>query len=85
MLERLGAARRFTHSKRKEMLDNMGYVYHPALTDGRVNNTVVPDGGKPRLFVKKNSAAWAIVGGAEVAKDYERTNANHRMPFPIPA
>lgn len=83
MLERLGAARRFTHSKRKEILDDMGYIYHPALTDGRVNNVVVPDGGKPRLFVKKNSASWLIQSGAEVAKAYEKANNNYRVPFPL--
>ena len=77
MLERLGAARRVTHSKRKEMLDNMGYIYHPAFTDGRVNNLVVPDNGKPRLFVLKDSAA-AKLSAAEATKDYEAANANRR-------
>lgn len=85
MLERLGAARRFTHSKRKEMLDNMGYVYHPSLVDGRVNNMVAPDGGKPRLFVLKSSSDYSIQGGAEAAKAYEKANGNHRVPFPLHA
>ena len=83
MLERLGAARRFTHSKRKEMLENMGYVYHPALPDGRVNNTVLPDGGKPRLFVRIGSAAWSIQGAIEAAKAYEKANSGQRVPFPM--
>jgi hypothetical protein len=82
MLERMGAHRRFTHSKRKEMLDNMGYVYHPTLTDGRVNNIVVPDNGKPRLFVLKGSPAYEITISAEAAKDYERANGHRRVERP---
>ena len=83
MLERMGASRRVTHSKRKEMLDGMGYVYHPALSDGRVNNLVMPDGGKPRLFVLKSSPAFDIQNSAEAAKDYEKSNGNHKVPFPL--
>lgn len=85
LLERMGAARRFTHSKRKEMLEGMGYVYHPALNEGRVNNMVLPDAGKPRLFVLKASAAFNIVGSAEAAKDYEKNNTNRNLPFTIAA
>lgn len=86
MLERMGASRRVTHSKRKEMLDGMGYVYHPAFTDGRVNNVVTPDGGKPRLFVLKVSQAYQIQNAAEASKDYEKANmGGHRLPFPLVA
>lgn len=83
LLERLGVARRVTHSKRKEMLDALGYAYHPALVEGRVNNLVLPDGGKPRLFVHKDSPARTIQGAAEAAKAYERANNHTRVPFPI--
>ncbi len=83
LLERLGAARRVTHSKRKEMLAELGYIYHPGLTDGRVNNLVLPDGGKPRLFVHKDSPARHIQGAAEVAKAYEHANNSGRVPFPV--
>lgn len=83
LLERLGAARRVTHSKRKEMLENLGYVYHPALHDGRVNNMVLPDGGKPRLFALKGSAIMAITSAADAAKAYEQANNHSRVPFPV--
>lgn len=84
MLERLGAARRVTHAKRKEMLESMGYVYHPALSDGRVNNLVLPDNGKPRLFVLKGSPACAVQGNAEASKHYENANGGqHCIPFPM--
>lgn len=83
LLERLGVARRVTHSKRKEMLEALGYAYHPALVEGRVNNLVLPDGGKPRLFVHKDSQARAIQGAAEAAKAYEHANNHSRVPFPL--
>lgn len=83
LLERKGAARRITHSKRHEMLDAMGYAYHPALPDGRVNNLVLPDGGKPRLFVHRNSPARMIMTAAQASQDYETKNNHARSPFPV--
>ena len=74
LLERIGAARRLSHNKRKDMLHDMGYEYHPALVDGRVNNTVRPDNGKPRLFVRKDAPARGITVAADVAREYERLN-----------
>ena len=85
LLEKLGVARRVTHSKRKEMLQDMGYTYHPALVEGRVNNLVLPDSGKPRLFVHKDSQARHIQGAAEAAKAYEQANNHARVPFPLAA
>lgn len=82
MLERMGVARRVTHSKRREMLEAAGYSYHPALPDGRVNNMVLPDGGKPRLFIHRDSAARSIQGAGEAAKAYEHANNGTRVPFP---
>lgn len=85
LLERLNVARRVTHSKRKEMLQEMGYIYHPTLPDGRVNNLVLPDGGKPRLFILKTCQAAHIQGAAEAAKAYEQANNHGRVPFPLAA
>jgi hypothetical protein len=63
----------------------MGYEWHPALPDGRVNNLVLPDGGKPRLFVHKDSPARHVQGAAEAAKAYEQANNHSRVPFPVHA
>jgi hypothetical protein len=83
LLDRLGAARRVTHSRRKELLHELGYSYHPALHDGRVNNIVLPDGAKPRLFIHKDSPARALATVAEAAKAYEQANNHTRVPFPV--
>lgn len=79
LLENIRAANRITHTMRKELLLEMGYVYHPTLPNGRVHNTVMPDNGRPRLFVHVDAEAFKIEGGAEVAKAYELANAH--VPF----
>lgn len=56
--------------KRRALMEDLGYVAHPALTEGRVNNTVTPDGVKPRLYVRHGSPAWAIDTPAGVAQAY---------------
>jgi hypothetical protein len=83
LLERIGASRRMSHGKRKEMLEGLGYACHPALPDGRVNNMVLPDGGKPRLFVKDDAPAKLVTGANEAAKAYETANNHTRVPFPM--
>jgi len=70
LLERRGLANRLPLNKRRDMLQSLGYEWHPALINGRVNNIVLPDGGKTRLFVKVGHAALAITSPAEVAKAY---------------
>jgi len=74
LLETLGLARRITRFKRKEMLLSMGYIPHPALPDGRVNNAIGPDNGKPRLFIKMDAPERHLTGAVLVAKAYEDAN-----------
>jgi hypothetical protein len=61
---------RINHAKRRELMQGMGYILHPGLPDGRVNNPVQPDNRKPQLFVLANSPAAQIVGAAEIARAY---------------
>lgn len=68
--ETLRVGNRLSLAKRREMLQGMGYVLHPGLTDGRVNNPVQPDGRKPQLFVLANHPAAHIRGAAEIARAY---------------
>ena len=57
-------------TKRKEIVERMGYVTHPALSRGRVNNIIAPDGCKPRLYVRVGSPALSCTDAAEVARLY---------------
>lgn len=84
LLERIGLARRITHSKRRDMLEIMGYHYHPALREGRVNNVVVPDGGKPRLFIHESSLACEITDAIGASKAYETANTGGTVRAQLP-
>jgi hypothetical protein len=70
LLERAGRSRSIPQNKRRDLLLNIGYDWHPALTRGRVNSTVLPDGGKPRLFVLRGSPLREILVPADVASAY---------------
>lgn len=61
---------RLSLSKRRELLQGMGYVLHPGLKDGRVNNPVQPDGRKPQLYILANHPARWLTGAAEIGKAY---------------
>lgn len=56
---------------RRSMLKDIGYVAHPALPLGRVNNIIVSENGKPRLYVKIGSSAEGITQAAEAVKAYQ--------------
>ena len=72
--KRMGVPR----NKRRELLRSLGYDWHPALetTNGRVNNVVMPDNGKPRLFCKIGSIAWNnVTSAADAARMYSDAQA----------
>ena len=58
-------------NKRRELLQSLGYDWHPSLKNGRVNNPVMPDNGKPRLFIRTGHEALLLRTPAEVARAYE--------------
>jgi hypothetical protein len=71
LLERVGSSRGIAPNKRREILLNLGYDYHPALHDGRLNNSVLPDGGKPRLYVHRDNVALRLITTpADVSRMY---------------
>jgi hypothetical protein len=82
LLEKMNL-RKISHTKRKQILEQMGYIYHPALVDGRTNNPVLPDNTKPRLFVLAGSLTAQIPTAAAATKAYEAANAN-KSPLGLP-
>lgn len=62
--------KRIPHNKRKTILENMGYIQHPGLKDGRTNNTIARDGGKPKLYIKRDHKDIGIIGVAAITKAY---------------
>jgi hypothetical protein len=58
-------------NKRRELMQSLDYDWHPRLKDGRVNMIVMPDGGKPRLYVHKNNKSGLLLDSAsQIAKAY---------------
>lgn len=62
-------------TKRRDMLATLGYVPHPGLVGGRVNNTINPDNRKPRLYVKPGSAPAALEGARVIAAAYSEAQS----------
>lgn len=62
--------KRLALNKRKDMLSAMGYVQHPGLVDGRVNNPVLPDGKKSRLYIKVGHDDFYTSGASVIAQAY---------------
>ena len=51
LIEKMGRAGAVPPNRRRDMLRELGYDWHPGLVQGRVHNAIAPDGGKPRLFI----------------------------------
>ena len=81
MLKRLLAngSHKIGLSMQGEMVTGLGYVLHPALgASGRVNNVVMPDASKPKLYVREDDAALlALSTAAEVARAYSAAQLGH--------
>lgn len=71
LLNNLRMQRSIPQNKRKQMLEEMGYMWHPALNKGRVNNHIMIDQGKPKLYIKEGHPALNLQTAAAVAKAYE--------------
>lgn len=71
LLKEIGRAKSISHRRRSDILADMGYIPHPHLLNGRVNNPIPFEGGKrPRLFVKKNSLLLQLTNAGEVTARY---------------
>lgn len=72
LLDRTGKSRYCPHNQRRKLLQGLDYDWHPALigTSGRVNNPVLPDAAKVKLFCLKGSPAWGLKTQSEVAAAY---------------
>ena len=58
-------------NKRREILKDLGYIPHPALPGGRVNNVIPLENGKPRLYIRKGHTAQNITNAATAARVYQ--------------
>lgn len=71
LLRKIGKDKALALNNRRAALQSLGYDWHPALADGRVNNPTVLDGAKVKLFVRLDRPdLLALRTPAEVASAY---------------
>ena len=73
LLEKMNASRRIPHNKRRDLLNSLGYDLHPGLKDGRAHTVLLPDNGKPRLYIKDDHIDRHIAGGSVIGEAYEKS------------
>ena len=71
LLQTIRAGQKIPRNKRREVLQSLGYDWHPALNEGRVNNIVPFDGGKPRIFIRNDHPDLNLTTAAEVINAYQ--------------
>lgn len=64
LLQQQGRGVRLPREGQITLLESLGYVPHPGLPEGRARRPIPPDIRKPVLFVRRDSAAWALRGDA---------------------
>jgi hypothetical protein len=70
MLKDLRKDRQFPQNRRRQLMQSLGYDWHPTLRDGRVNNVITIDAGKPRLFIKNGHIHSNLETASKVAQYY---------------
>jgi hypothetical protein len=60
--------------RQKEIMRALGYVTHPLLPNGRVHNSVSPEGKKSILYIKEGHEALLVTNPAEVGRMYSKAN-----------
>ena len=70
LLDELGYARKIPINKRRLLMQSLGYDYHAHLVNGRVNNVIIEEGGKPRLYVKTGHINCNLDNPTDVLRYY---------------
>lgn len=61
---------KMSRANKAKLIGDMGYVQHPNLTGGRPNNPIPLDGGKSKLFIRKNSIHSQLTKTSEIVNAY---------------
>lgn len=72
LLERFNKNRAIPPQRRRRMLQEMGYDWHPNLPDGRVSNFMPSENGRPRLYVHADNVARYLHGVVPITEAYMR-------------
>lgn len=80
LLQTIHASKKIPHNKRREILQSLGYDWHPGLPDGRVSTIIPLDGGKPRLFTKIDHLSNNLTNAIDIVKAYQNAQTSTFMP-----
>lgn len=78
MIDRLRAG--VPQAKRRALMQSLGYDWHPVLHNGRTNDVVMPDNGKPKLYVRAGHLALQLTTPKAVADAYADAQAKALAP-----
>ncbi len=70
LLKRIRADQSLPYARRRDVLRELGYDWHPGLLNGRVSNPLT-DGRKPKLFLKVGHLAGNLRGSALLKAYYD--------------
>ena len=70
LLEDRRASNKIPINKRRAILQDIGYDWHPSLKGGRVNNPLLYETGKPRLYIREGHISRNLKQPAEIVKAY---------------
>lgn len=69
-------------NKRKDLMGSLGYIWHPALEQGKATANVQPDGIRSRLYVRVGSAQAALSEPGEICRAYTQAQVATRLEGP---
>lgn len=85
LLKDMRADRAIPQNKRRDMMIQLGYDWHPHLKDGRVNNPISMDENKkPRLYIKRGHLALNQTVPSEVSRMYQNAQTVTAQTGPTP-
>ena len=67
-----------SHNKRRELMQKLGYDWHPALPEGR--SSVLIEGVRPKLYVKLGTSEANLTSPAEIASSYLKAQESNLAP-----
>ena len=70
LIDKMRKTNAIPRRKRLEMMEALGYVRHPGLKNGRVNNVIIQEGGKPVLYIKAGHIHANLTQPTEIVKQY---------------
>lgn len=60
-----------SRQRRQKLMEGLGYILHPGLPGGRVEQVTAPDGGRPQLFIRRDSPD-GLLAGPDAAAAYTK-------------